>query len=141
MNNKPTLVIVSGYFNPLHSGHIDYFNKSKSLGDFLIVIINSDLQRKIKDSKPFMDEKERAFIVSNIKAVDFTIISIDNDSSVKATLLHIEKKYNKKYKLIFTNGGDQFFFNSAETKVCQDLNIQMVDGLGEKIQSSSWLLK
>ena len=63
-------IIVSGYFNPIHKGHIEYFNNAKALGDYLIVIVNSDKQRALKGSKEFQQEDERVFIVSNIKSVD-----------------------------------------------------------------------
>ena len=64
------IVVISGYFNPIHSGHLDYIQEAKKLGDFLVVIVNNDDQVKIKGSIPFMDEEERARIVSSIKGVD-----------------------------------------------------------------------
>ncbi len=139
--NKKKLVIVSGYFNPLHSGHIEYFELSKSCGDFLIVIINNDLQRKLKGSKFFMNENERELIVSKLKMVDFTFMSIDSDKSVVESLKIIFNKYSKKFDLIFTNGGDQNVKSSPEKNVCDKFGIKFLDGMGDKIQSSSWLLK
>ena len=79
---KKKAIIVSGYFNPLHKGHLEYFNNAKALCDVLFVIVNSDYQRKLKGSKPFQDEQERLLIVSNIKAVDKAILSIDKDRTV-----------------------------------------------------------
>ena len=76
------VVVVSGYFNPIHKGHIELFNKAKSHGDKLWVIVNNDLQRKLKDSNRFMNEDERLLIVSNLKMVDFSIISVDEDRTV-----------------------------------------------------------
>ena len=67
---NPKAIIVSGYFNPIHKGHIEYFNNAKANGDKLIVIVNSDHQRSLKGSKEFQNEDERVFIVSNIKSVD-----------------------------------------------------------------------
>ena len=67
---KSKAIIVSGYFNPLHKGHLELFEKAKSAGDELWVIVNSDLQRTLKGSKEFMDENERLIIVSAIKYVD-----------------------------------------------------------------------
>ena len=140
MELKKTLVIVSGYFNPIHSGHIEYFVNSKEKGDLLLAIINNDLQRKLKGSSEFMNETEREFIVSKIKPVDFTFISIDNDKTVAKSIEFLNKKYRDKYKLIFANGGDQNTRNSPERKICDSLGITSLDNMGEKIQSSSWLL-
>ena len=135
------IIIVSGYFNPIHKGHIEYFNKAKSLADKLIVIVNNDYQRELKGSKPFQDEEERATIVSNIKAVDEVVISIDKNRSVSDTIKHIFNLYSKNYTLTFANGGDQNNESIPEARVCKRLGIEIVDGLGEKTQSSSWLLK
>ena len=134
------MVIVSGYFNPLHKGHIEYINKSSSYGDFLIAIINSDLQVSLKKSKKFMCENERLMIVKNLKSVDNAIISIDSDRTVQASILMIYNNYKDEFDFIFTNGGDQFFEKSPEFKLCKKLDIQMIDGMGKKIQSSSNLL-
>tara|TARA_A100001515_G_scaffold80084_1_gene63556 strand:- start:303 stop:719 length:417 start_codon:yes stop_codon:yes gene_type:complete len=133
-------IIVSGYFNPIHKGHIDYFNQAKALADKLIVIVNNDYQRELKGSKPFQEAEERATIVSNIKAVDEVVISIDKNRSVSDTIRHISNLYSKNYTLIFANGGDQNNDTIPEARVCKRLGIELVDGLGEKIQSSSWLL-
>ena len=84
--NNEKAIIVSGYFNPLHKGHIEYFHKAKKHGDELFVIVNSDYQRKIKGSKEFMDEKERIFILNQLKIVDKTFISIDKDRTVCETI-------------------------------------------------------
>ena len=78
---KPMRVIViSGYFNPIHSGHIDYIKSAKQRGDVLVVIVNNDNQVELKGSVPFQNENERFKIVSNIKGVDRTVLSIDEDS-------------------------------------------------------------
>lgn len=135
------LVIASGYFNPIHIGHIEYLNLAKKKGDQLIVIINNDNQRKLKGSKFFMNEIERESIVANIKSVDKTIISIDIDRSVNKTLELIYEKYKNNFQLFFANGGDQFFEDSPERIVCSKLGIQLIDGLGEKIQSSSLIIE
>jgi cytidyltransferase-like protein len=134
-------IIVSGYFNPIHKGHIEYFNNAKALGDALIVIVNSDHQRALKGSKEFQKEAERVFIVSNIKSVDQVFLSIDEDRTVCETIRFIHQQLAKDYELAFANGGDQNNNSIPEVPVCQELGIDLLDGLGDKIQSSSWLLK
>ena len=138
---KKTAVIVSGYFNPIHKGHLEYINKAKDCADKLFVIVNSDYQRALKGSKAFQDENERLIIVSNIKAVDEAILSIDKDRTVRKTIEKIWTLHSKKYDLTFANGGDQNNDTIPEREICNQLKIQMVDNLGDKIQSSSWLLK
>lgn len=134
-------IIVSGYFNPIHKGHLEYFNKSKEKADELFVIVNNDYQRELKGSKEFQKEKERLFIVQNIKAVDKAFMSIDKDRTVCASIEYLYNKFSNEYDLAFANGGDQNNENIPEAPVCNKLGITLIDGLGEKIQSSSWLLK
>tara|TARA_B100000965_G_C19488526_1_gene711912 strand:- start:604 stop:1038 length:435 start_codon:yes stop_codon:yes gene_type:complete len=138
---KPNVIIVSGYFNPIHKGHIEYFEKAKSFGELLFVIVNSDHQRRLKGSKQFQDESERVLIVSSLRIVDKTILSIDKDRTVIKTIESIHGEYSNKYNLFFANGGDQNNNSIPETDICQKLNVKLIDGLGDKIQSSSWLLK
>ena len=132
MENK--IVCVSGYFNPLHVGHIEYFEKSKALGNNLFVIVNNDKQSILKKGASFMKEDERLKIIRSLKIVDMAILSIDDDRTVCKTLRAIRPH-------IFANGGDQFNDKIPEKTICDELNIKLVDNLGEKIQSSSWLLK
>ena len=134
-------MIVSGYFNPIHKGHIEYFNNSKALADELIVIVNNDHQRTLKGSKEFQQEQERVFIVSNIKLVDHCILSIDQDRTVCKTIEKIAQDFGTDYELSFANGGDQNNNTIPERSICDRLGISLFDGLGDKIQSSSWLLK
>jgi cytidyltransferase-like protein len=141
MGKIKTLVIVSGYFNPIHEGHLEYLNRSKALGDFLYVIVNNDLQRELKGSKPFLTEQQRRIIVKNIKAVDDVIISIDKNKFVDKTIEFIHRHESHKYdRILFTNGGDQTAETIGEKSICEKLGIEMIFGLGDKIQSSSWLL-
>lgn len=134
-------IIVSGYFNPIHKGHIEYFNNAKTLGDVLFVIVNNDNQRALKGSKIFQLEDERVFIVSNIKSVDQVFLSIDEDRTVCETLQQIHKQFHNDYQMAFANGGDQNNHSIPEVHICVALGIELLDGLGDKIQSSSWLLK
>jgi len=132
---KPKVIAVSGYFNPVHRGHISLFNEAKKLGDKLVVILNNDLQVAIKGSQKFMGEQERKEIIENLKSVDEVVISIDEDGTQCATLALLKPD-------VFANGGDRR--NPAdlpEAAVCAEHNIKMVFNVGgEKIQSSSWLL-
>jgi cytidyltransferase-like protein len=137
---KQKAIIVSGYFNPIHKGHIEYFVNAKAYGDLLIVIVNSDHQRALKGSKEFQQEDERVFIVSNIKSVDQVFLSIDIDRTVCETIRLIHKQLSKDYQFAFANGGDQNNNSIPEVPVCHELGIDLIDGLGDKIQSSSWLL-
>ncbi len=138
---KEKAIIVSGYFNPIHKGHLDLFKKAKSLGDKLWVIVNSDFQRVLKGSKPFMDENERLIIIQSIKYVDYALISNDRDKTQCYTLQQFHDMFSDKYDLAFANGGDQNNDTISEREVCERLGIELLDGLGDKIQSSSWLLK
>jgi cytidyltransferase-like protein len=137
---KKKAIIVSGYFNPIHKGHIEYFNAAKKVGDVLFVIVNNDCQRELKASKEFQTQEERLFIVENIKATDKVFLAIDDDRTVCETIRYIHKNESQQYDLVFANGGDQNNTSIPEVPTCMELNIELLDGLGTKIQSSSWLL-
>lgn len=143
MEKTKTLVIASGYFNPVHRGHIEYLTRSKALGDKLFVIVNNDKQREMKGSKEFMNEDERKLIIETLKPVDWAVVAIDKDNrQVDKSIKMIYELYKDEFNnFIFSNGGDQTEFTIAEGKICNELGIKMVFGLGDKIQSSSWLLK
>jgi len=136
MKKNIKTVCVSGYFNPIHSGHISLFNEAKKLGDYLIVIINNDAQVKVKGSVPFMEVKERAEIIKNLRMVDRVFISIDKDKTVCKTLEKVKPD-------IFANGGDRKARKDIpETEVCDRLGIKMIFGVGvKKTQSSSKIIK
>ena len=134
-------IIVSGYFNPIHKGHIEYFNNAKAMADELFVIVNNDHQRELKGSKEFQQEQERVFIVCNIKSVNHCVLSIDQDRTVCKTIQKIAQDYGETYDLSFANGGDQNNNTIPERPICDQMGITLVDGLGDKIQSSSWLVK
>lgn len=124
------VVAISGYFDPIHVGHLEYINMAKKLGDKLIVIVNNNYQCVLKKGKPFMDEKDRVTIVSSIKNVDEVFLSIDEDKTVSATLQKIKPD-------IFANGGDRKNYEIPESAICKKYNIKIIDGLGKKIRSSS----
>ena len=138
---KKKAIIVSGYFNPIHKGHLEYFQNAKKLADFLFVIVNNDHQRALKQSKEFQLEEERMLIVSSLKPVDKAVLSIDKDRTVCQTIASIAKNYGQDYELAFANGGDQNNQTIPERPICEKMGISLLDGLGDKIQSSSWLLK
>ena len=104
---KKNAIIVSGYFNPIHKGHLEYFNNAKDLADELFVIVNSDLQRALKGSKEFQKEDERLFIVQNIKAVDKAIISVDRDRTVCESIRAIFETHLFQSARRFGYRGDQ----------------------------------
>ncbi|MAI15018.1 MAG: cytidyltransferase [Rhodospirillaceae bacterium] len=130
------LICVSGYFDPLHVGHLEYFERAKELGDELIVIVNSDRQAIMKKGKPFMPEEERLKIIQSLKVVDHVVLSVDEDRSVCETLRTMSPTPH-----MFCNAGDQTNNFIPERKICNELGISLVDGLGEKIQSSSILIE
>lgn len=134
MTYKKIIVAASGYFDPIHVGHIEYLEKARDLGDKLIVIINNDAQVKLKKGEPFMPQEERAKIVAAVRYVDEIFMSIDTDESVCKSLEAIKPN-------IFAKGGDRFSQEIPESMVCNKYNIEIRDGLGDKIQSSSWLIK
>jgi len=137
------IVITSGYFNPLHIGHINLIKKAKELGDFLVVIVNSDEQVKLKGSVPFMPEQERIEIIKALRYADDVILAIDKDKTVAESLISIAKKYPDA-EIFFAKGGDRNSGNipENETKACEDFNITVVNDIGGgKVQSSSWLIK
>ena len=138
---KKKAIIVSGYFNPIHKGHLEYFINAKEHADELFVIVNSDYQRELKGSKEFQDENERLMIVSHIKPVDHAIISIDRDRTVRKSIEKLVKDHSDQYDFTFANGGDQNNNSIPEAEICNELGVKLLDGLGDKIQSSSWLLK
>ena len=127
-------VAISGYFDPIHVGHLELIENAQKLGDYLIVIVNNDHQAILKKGKPFMKEEERVKIVESIKGVDEVFLSIDQDRSICESL----RKVNPD---VFGNGGDRHQGEIPESAICKECNIEMVDGLGDKIQSSSSLIK
>tara|TARA_B100001540_G_scaffold297465_1_gene300132 strand:- start:48 stop:455 length:408 start_codon:yes stop_codon:yes gene_type:complete len=124
------IVATSGYFDPLHVGHLECLELAKQLGDKLIVIVNSDLQAKLKKGKSFMSENDRMKIVSALKCVDEVFLSIDKDKTQCKSLEYLKPN-------IFAKGGDRLSNEIPESKTCHELGIEIIDGLGDKIRSSS----
>ena len=124
------VVAVSGYFDPIHVGHLEFLKLARQLGDKLVVIVNNDQQAVLKKGKSFMNEKDRMEIVSALQSVDEVFLSIDNDKNVCKSLEFLKPD-------IFANGGDRSLSEIPETAVMKKYSIKIVDGVGEKIRSSS----
>ena len=140
------IIITSGYFDPVHVGHIEYLKLAKALGDKLIVILNSDAQCILKKGNSFMLQNERKIILESLKYVDEVFDSIDNEKfidengrkhvPISNSIKAIAKKYKGK-EIIYAKGGDRYAYEIPETPICKELGIKIIDGLGAKIQSSS----
>lgn len=135
------IVLVTGGFDPIHSGHIAYFKEAKKLGDVLVVGVNSDAWLTRKKGTPFMPYHERAEIVGNIVGVDRVIDFNDDDGSAK-NAIDIVRTHYPQDKIIFANGGDRTHLDIPEMDI-QDDNLQFVFGAGgfNKANSSSWILR
>jgi len=135
------IVLITGGFDPLHSGHIAYFQAAKKLGDILVVGVNSDAWLTRKKGAPFMPYTERATIVRNIIGVDFVIDFNDSDGSAKHAIQMVRQSYPQD-QIIFANGGDRTHVNIPEMDI-EDNNLQFVFGVGgfNKANSSSWILQ
>jgi len=136
------IAIVSGYFNPLHVGHLDYLQAARELADKLLVIVNSDYQVTLKGSTPFMNQSDRLKIVSALRCVDGVYLSTDKDASVLGTLKHVlvQNQANGRNHFMFCNGGDRSNTNTPEERLCSSnsYNLTSVYNVGgEKRQSSS----
>lgn len=137
-------VIVSGYFNPLHGGHLDMFEAASQLGDYLIVVVNNDVQQVMKKGKVILEEQNRLRLIEALRIVDEVILSLDKaDTSQTSTLRMIRQKYPDD-ELLFANGGDRstgLSLPENEYAMCQSCNIEMVFGVGshevEKRDSST----
>jgi cytidyltransferase-like protein len=128
------IIAASGYFDPIHIGHIEYLQKAKALGEKLIVIVNNDRQAVLKKGYEFMPFKERLEIVKALKFVDEVFPSIDEDKTVCKSLAAIKPN-------IFAKGGDRTAGEIPEGAICRELGIEIIDGLGAKIQASSSLIE
>lgn len=135
------IVLVTGGFDPIHSGHIAYFKAARTLGDMLIVGLNSDAWLERKKGRAFMPWQERLCIVNNLAMVDEVYTFDDTDGSARQFIQQVRAHYPDA-KLIFANGGDRTANNIPEMDV-QDLNLEFVFGVGgeDKKNSSSWILE
>lgn len=135
------IVVVTGGFDPIHSGHIEYIREASTLGDLLIVGVNSDEWLTRKKGKPFMSWGERATVVNALRWVDHVYAFNDGDDSACSLLETIKTTLiGKNDELIFANGGDRNHNNNRESKV---EGVTFVYGVGgsHKMNSSSDILK
>lgn len=138
--------IVSGYFNPVHRGHIEYINAAKKRCDQLVCIVNNDEQVKLKGSIPFMDEDHRCFIMSQFKDVDWAWVSVDSEKTVCESIACIKDEYDythhdEKPTYRFFNSGDRAVNSeSKEVQICKELGIEYVTLPLPKVCSSSELI-
>lgn len=147
MEEQKKIVITSGFWNPLHVGHVNLFREAKKMGDTLVVIVNNDEQVKLKGSTPFIGEKERMEIIKALRYVDDVVLSLDSfkdgkEVPIPKSLEAVAKKYLGA-ELIFAKGGDRDIDHIPwqEKEACDKFNIKVVTNVGgDKVQSSSWLL-
>ncbi|MBS4014949.1 MAG: adenylyltransferase/cytidyltransferase family protein [Candidatus Latescibacteria bacterium] len=136
---KKKIVVVSGFFNPLHGGHLSHMKEAKKYGNELWVIVDNDQQQIIKKGKIILDEKERINIISELKCVDRVVLAVDRDISVAESIKKIAEE-NQNCTIILAKGGDRNFDNlpRAEQEVVKKYNIKVVSSVGaEKVNSSS----
>jgi cytidyltransferase-like protein len=140
MNLNSKVVLVTGGFDPIHSGHLKYIEQAKKLGDYLVVGVNSDDWLIRKKGSRFMPLSERQQILSAIRWVDLTIHFVDDDNSAKDAIARVRQMFPAN-KIIFANGGDRNKTNIPEMSI-EDDNIEFVFGVGgeHKANSSSWIL-
>lgn len=140
MQRLTKIVLVTGGFDPIHSGHIEYFKAAKQLGDILIVGLNSDQWLIRKKGQPFLPFNERATIIENLKMVDYCICFDDNDNTSIEAIKNVRMLYPNS-EIIFANGGDRNENNIPEMSFV-DNNLQFAFGVGgsNKKNSSSWIL-
>lgn len=137
--------IVSGYFNPLHLGHLQMMEAASELGEgYLVVIVNSDAQQAMKKGKVIFAEDVRLRIVRALRVVDDAFVAVDTDGSVTESLRRVRDAYPKA-DLVFCNGGDRRDVEAmptTESAVCAELDIEMAFGVGgeDKADSSSRIL-
>lgn len=136
------VAIVSGYFNPLHMGHLRMFRDARTLAEALVVIVNNDKQQMLKKGRVIMTESDRLEVVGAIRYVDQAFLSVDADPSVRESLAKIRQEYPSDH-LIFANGGDRNDTGSiAEAEVCRQLDIELAFGIGgnDKTDASSRII-
>jgi len=147
---KYKVILISGGFDPVHKGHIECINNAKELADQVWIGLNNDEWLRRKKGRSFMNENERAFIMDNLKNVDWVYVMNPKDHLDNTAIDFIEVSRRKFIKengdlprgvIAFGNGGDRTETTTPENSVCASFGIESVWGLGDKVQSSSWLLE
>lgn len=134
---KRSAMIVSGYFSPLHVGHLDMMEEAKRQSDVLVVIVNNNAQQEMKKGKIIIDEADRLRVVEAMSIVDHALIAIDTDRTVSASLEHIANLY-PDHELTFANGGDRVDGAVVpESSICEARGIQMVFDMGGNVKADS----
>ena len=154
---RKSIIVLSGGFDPVHKGHLRMFREASNLGHQVIVGLNSDDWLSRKKDKPFMKFEERKEILEGFKYVNQVLAFDDSDDTASSLIKQVRTIYSGKgfnydyldsnptgetdYNLYFANGGDRTSDNVPEMKVCDELGVEMIWGIGGgKIQSSSWLI-
>lgn len=134
------IVVVSGGFDPLHSGHINLLESAKAYGDKLVVLVNSDEWLTRKKGRPFMPFEERSIIIQRMDMVDNVYAVDDSDGSVTHGLIQVRNAFGHQHKYVFCNGGDRGKDNIPEMDV-EGYEFEFAVGGDNKANSSSWILK
>jgi len=136
------IAVVSGYFNPIHIGHLRMIKAARELAPYLVVIVNNDQQQLLKKGRILMTEDDRLSIVAELRSVDEALVALDADATVAASLRRV-RELHPQAQLIFCNGGDRSPGDdpvpTAEAQVAAEIGLEMVYGVGgeEKSDSSS----
>ena len=154
---RKSIIVMSGGFDPIHKGHLRMFREASWLGHHVVIGLNSDEWLIRKKGKPFMEFEERKEIIEGFKYVNQVIPFDDSDDTARSLIHQVRATYNggmfnhdwegnnptgrKDYEIYFANGGDQNNDSIPEVSICKKLGIGLIENLGDKIQSSSWLLK
>ncbi|MFM9146569.1 MAG: adenylyltransferase/cytidyltransferase family protein [Verrucomicrobiota bacterium] len=132
------IAITSGYFDPLHRGHLELFRLARARGDALWVIVNSDAQAGLKKGAPFLDQETRLALVAALRDVDRAVLAVDADGSVRLTLAGLVAEARAQgHDPVFCKGGDRHAGNIPEADVLREHGVPLIDGLGAKVDSSS----
>jgi len=134
------IAIVSGYFNPIHIGHLLMIREARQLAPHVVVIVNNDRQQLLKKGRILMTEDDRLAIVAELRSVDEAFVAVDTDSTVVESLRRV-RELHPDAELLFCNGGDRSDSGdpvpTAETLLTDEIGLQMVYGVGGEVKSDS----